>query len=273
MYKIPILIIKGFIIGIAKIIPGVSGSLVALNLGLYERGIEAISNFFNNVKSNMIFLLNVGIGIIISIIIGSKVIDYALLKFYFPTMLLFIGLLIGTIPNLFKKANIKSKNEWFYFITIFILMLIFTTLKANNNFIYIDNLKNNLYVILIGFIDALTMIIPGISGTATFMLMGCYDFFLSIFANLTNINNLIDNIKIVMLFMIGLGLGIIIITKLMSYLLNNKKDIIYPIITSFSVSSIVFLMLQVLNTKIKLIELLIGIILFLLGIKISKRLD
>ena len=273
MYKIPILIIKGFIIGIAKIIPGVSGSLVALNLGLYERGIEAISNFFNNVKSNMIFLLNVGIGIIISIIIGSKVIDYALLKFYFPTMLLFIGLLIGTIPNLFKKANIKSKNEWFYFITIFILMLIFTTLKANNNFIYIDNLKNNLYVILIGFIDALTMIIPGISGTATFMIMGCYDFFLSIFANLTNINNLIDNIKIVMLFMIGLGLGIIIITKLMSYLLNNKKDIIYPIITSFSVSSIVFLMLQVLNTKIKLIELLIGIVLFLLGIKISKRLD
>ena len=107
MYKIPILIIKGFIIGIAKIIPGVSGSLVALNLGLYERGIEAISNFFNNVKSNMIFLLNVGIGIIISIIIGSKVIDYALLKFYFPTILLFIGLLIGTIPNLFKKANIK----------------------------------------------------------------------------------------------------------------------------------------------------------------------
>lgn len=273
MYKIPILIIKGFIIGIAKIIPGVSGSLVALNLGLYERGIEAISNFFNNVKSNMIFLLNVGIGIIISIIIGSKVIDYVLFKYYFPTMLLFIGLLIGTIPNLFKKANIKSKNEWFYFITIFILMIIFTILKTDNNYIYIDNLKNNSYVILIGFIDALTMIIPGISGTATFMLMGCYDFFLSIFANLTNINNIVENIKIIILFSVGLFLGIIIITKLMSYLLNNKKNIIYPIITSFSVSSIVFLMLQVLNTKIKLIELLIGIILFLLGIKISKRLD
>ena len=273
MYKIPILVMKGFIIGIAKIIPGVSGSLVAFNLGLYERGIEAISNFFKNTKSNMIFLLNVGIGIIFSIIIGSKIIDCLLLKFYFPTMLLFIGLLIGTIPDLFKKANIKTKNEWFYFIIIFILMIIFTTLKENNNYIYIDNLKNNLYVILIGFIDALTMIIPGISGTATFMIIGCYEFFLSIFANLTNINNIVENIKIIILFSVGLFLGIIIITKLMSYLLNNKKDIIYPIITSFSVSSIVFLMLQVLNTKIKLIELLIGIILFILGIKISKRLD
>jgi len=196
MYKIPILIIKGFIIGLAKIIPGVSGSLVALNLGLYERGIEAISNFFKNVKSNMIFLLNVGIGIILSIIIGTKIIDYALLKFYFPTMLLFIGLLIGTVPNLFKKASIKTKSDWFYFIAIFILMIILTLLKTDNKFIYSDNLKNNLYVILIGFIDALTMIIPGISGTATFMLMGCYDFFLSIFSNLTNLNNIVENIKI-----------------------------------------------------------------------------
>lgn len=273
MYKIPILIIKGFIIGIAKIMPGVSGSLVALNLGLYERGIEAISNFFKNVKSNMVFLVNVGIGIILSIIIGSKIIDYALLNFYFPTMLLFVGLLVGTIPNLFKKATIKTKSEWFYFIIVFILMIIFTILKTDNKFIYSDNLKNNVYVILIGFIDALTMIIPGISGTATFMLMGCYDFFLSIFSNLTNLNNLIDNIKIVILFMIGLGIGIIIVTKLMSYLLNNKKNIIYPIITSFSISSIVFLMIQVLNIKRNLIELLIGIILFILGMKISKKLD
>ena len=182
MYKIPILIIKGFIIGIAKIMPGVSGSLVALNLGLYERGIEAISNFFKNVKSNVVFLVNVGIGIILSIIICSKIIDYALLNFCFPTMLLFVGLLVGTIPNLFKKATIKTKSEWFYFIIVYILMIIFTILKIDNKFIYSDNLKNNLYVILIGFIDALTMIIPGISGTATFMLMGCYDFFLSIFS-------------------------------------------------------------------------------------------
>lgn len=270
MYKIPILIIKGFIIGLAKIIPGVSGSLVALNLGLYERGIEAISNFFKNVKSNMIFLLNVGIGIILSIIIGSKIIDYTLLKFYFPTMLLFIGLLVGTIPNLFKKANIKTKSEMFYFIAIFILMIILTFLKTDTNFIYIDNLKNNLYVILIGFIDAFTMIIPGVSGTATFMLIGCYDFFLSIFSNLTNLNNILDNIKIVMLFSIGLGFGIILVTKLMSYLLNNKKNIIYPIITAFSISSIIFLILQVLSTKIKIIELLIGLVLFISGLKISK---
>lgn len=273
MYKIPILIIKGFIIGLAKVIPGVSGSLVALNLGLYEKGIDAISNFFKNVKSNMFFLLNVGIGILFAIIIGSKIIDYALFKFYFPTMLLFIGLLMGSVPDLFRKANIKTRIEWFYFIFVFALMLTLCFIKNDIEFTYIDNFKNNLYVILIGFIDALTMIIPGISGTATFMLMGCYDFFLSIFSNLLNINNILENIKIIILFAIGLGLGVILITKLMNYLLNNKKNIIYPIISSFSISSIMLLILQVFKSPLNVLEIIISIPLFIIGVKIAKRLD
>lgn len=273
MYKIPNLFFKGLIIGLAKILPGVSGSLVALNLGLYERGIDAISNFFKNIKINMFFLLNVGIGIITAIIFGAKFIDYALYKYYFPTMLFFCGLLIGTIPNLFKMANIKKINQWIYFIIIFILMMILFFLKSNNEYIYIDNIKNNLYVVLIGFIDALTMIIPGISGTVTFMLMGCYNFFLSIFANLTNINDTINNLKIIILFIVGLFIGILLITKIMHYLLNNKKNIIYPIITSFSISSIIFLIIEVFKTPINILELIIGIILFIIGIKISKKMD
>ena len=273
MYKIPILIIKGFIIGLAKVIPGVSGSLVALNLGLYERGVNAISNFFKNIKCNIIFLGSVGIGILLAIIIGSKVIDYALLKFYFPTMLLFIGLLIGSIPDLLKKTNIKTKKEWFYFILVFVLMIMICFINTNSTFTYVDNIKNNLYIILIGFIDALTMIIPGVSGTATFMFMGCYEFFLSIFANLTNVNNIIENLEIIILFVIGLGLGIILITKLMNYLLSNKKDIIYPIISAFSISSIILLIMKVFECSINTLDIIIGIFLFIIGIKIAKKID
>lgn len=271
MYQIPMLIIKGFIIGIAKIIPGVSGSLVALNLGLYERGIEAISSFFKNVKSNAIFLINVGIGIIFSIIIGSKLIDYTLLNFYFPTMIFFIGLLIGTVPEILKKTNMRTKKEWIYFISVFIFMVLLCFLKPNHEFIYIDSFKNNLYVVLIGFIDALTMIIPGISGTATFMLMGCYEFFLSIFSNLINIGNILENIKIISLFFVGLGFGIILITKIMNYLLKYKQNIIYPIICSFSISSIFILIMEVFQNSFSILELLVGILLMFIGVKIARK--
>ena len=230
------LIMKGFIIGIAKIIPGVSGSLVALNLGLYEKGIKAISSFFKDVKNNIIFLSNVGIGIMLAIIFGSKILSFILNKYYFITMIIFIGLLIGS--NISFLKNTKSKKQLIITIITFIIMFSLFFIKNNNNYIYQNNLSNNLYVILLGFIDAATMIIPAISGTVIFMLLGSYEFFLSIFSNI------FSNITIIILFSIGLFIGVILISKLMNNLLENKKNIIYPIINGFFLSSILFLTIE-----------------------------
>ena len=71
-------IFKGILIGIGKVIPGVSGSLIAYALGLYEPCIEAISNLFKNFKYNLYFLGKIALGILISIMLGSKIIDYFL---------------------------------------------------------------------------------------------------------------------------------------------------------------------------------------------------
>ena len=256
------LILKGFIIGIAKIIPGVSGSLVALNLGLYEKGIKAISNFFKDIKNNSIFLLNVGIGILLAIILGSKLLDYLLNNYYMLTMIVFIGLLIGS--NSFIKDT-KTKKQYIYMITTFFIMLLLFIIKTDYNYIYKDNIINNLYVIFIGFIDAATMIIPAISGTIILMLLGSYDFFLSIFINP------FSNIKILILFFIGLFIGIILVTKLMNKLLENKKEIIYPIINGFFLSSILFLSIQTLNKISTINELLISIPLLYISYKIGYK--
>ena len=107
------LIIKGFILGVCKIIPGVSGGMVAITLGLYDKGIEAINNFFKDVKKNTLFLGQLGLGLLIAIFVFSKIINYALDHFYLPTILLFIGLIIGGVPNLFKKVKTKNKKNWF----------------------------------------------------------------------------------------------------------------------------------------------------------------
>jgi putative membrane protein len=269
MYEIPILIIKGFIIGLAKIIPGVSGSLFALNLGLYERGIDAIDNFFKKTKENIYFLGTIGIGILIAIIFGSNIINYMLIHYYVLTMLLFIGLLSGSIPNLITKTNIKTKKEFLYFFITFFIMIIICFVKINNEYVYINNLPNNLFVFFIGMIDAATMIIPGISGTAILMLMGCYQFFLSIFVNITNLSN----INIILFFTLGLVIGIIIVTKIMNYLLNKKKDLIYPIILGFSLSSIIILLIQTITKISDIIQIFIGLPIMLLGFKIAKKMD
>ena len=72
------LTLKGIIIGLGKIIPGVSGSMLAFSLGVYEDAINAITNFKNNLKKNILFLSYLGIGIVISILLFSNLLIYLL---------------------------------------------------------------------------------------------------------------------------------------------------------------------------------------------------
>ena len=107
-----ILLLKGFIIGIAKIIPGVSGALIAISFGIYEKAIKAISNFFENPINNFLFLFPIGLGVLLSISLTSGLILYFINNYYFPTILLFIGLIMGGIPSLIDNINIKKvKNN------------------------------------------------------------------------------------------------------------------------------------------------------------------
>ena len=103
------LIIYGIIIGIGKIIPGVSGSLLAVSLGIYEKSIHSITHFFDNKKENTIFIFKLGLGIIIGIVLLSKVILYLLNNYYFYSMLLFIGLIISTTIKQLKEVIINKK--------------------------------------------------------------------------------------------------------------------------------------------------------------------
>lgn len=257
-----ILLLKGFIIGIGKIIPGVSGSLIALNLGLYEKLINSIGNFFKDIKNNAIFLSNIGLGIIFAIILGSNLLSYFLSTNYFITMAIFIGLLIGSNIN-FMKNMITKKEIVLMFIT-FIIMFSLFFIKNNNQYTYIDNIYNNIYVIILGFIDAATTIIPAVSGTAIFIVLGSYEFFLLIFSNP------FYNIKITILFFIGLFFGIIIISKLMSNLLQNKKEIIYPIINGFFLSSILFLTLESFKKVYNINQIILFLPIIFLSFKIGK---
>ena len=102
------LLLKGFIIGIAKIIPGVSGALIAISFGIYEKAIKAISNFFENPINNFLFLFPIGLGVLLSISLTSGLILYFINNYYFPTILLFIGLIMGGIPSLINNINIKK---------------------------------------------------------------------------------------------------------------------------------------------------------------------
>ena len=138
-------ILKGFIIGIGKIIPGVSGAILAISMGVYDKSIYYINNFKDNKKDSIKYLLPLSIGIIISIIFFSKIISYLLDKYYIITMLLFVGLIIGTITSITKEIN---KKDYYLTIISFIIFLSLSLLGANNNYILKENITDKIVFIL-----------------------------------------------------------------------------------------------------------------------------
>ena len=80
------LILKGIIVGVAKIIPGLSGAVLMISFNLYDRAIDSIVNFFSDVRKNLRFVINFGIGVLIGIIFFSNVINYFISNYYVYTI-------------------------------------------------------------------------------------------------------------------------------------------------------------------------------------------
>ena len=275
MKEILILFLKGLIIGTGQIIPGVSGGMLAITFGLYEKGINAISNFWKNLKENIKFLLPLGLGILFSILMTSKIIKYFLATYYLPTMLLFIGLIIGGVPSILTKIKKPyKKNNFIILILIFLLVTFLSLFKGNNNVIINDfSIFTNLSLFFVGIIYAATMVIPGVSGTAIMMLIGYYDLVLTIISNLTNINYISSNFNLILPIGIGFIFGLLIITKLMDYLLKKHEIITYYGIIGLVLSSIFVMFTKTFNNNYSVIQIIIGLFLLVIGYFISRKLD
>ena len=247
------LILKGFIVGLGKIIPGVSGAMLAITLGIYENILEAVTNFFNNPKKHSKLLVNFGIGVFLAIIFFSKLILFLLNNYYEPTMYLFLGLIVGTLLPFTKelKWNIKS---FILFIVFLSLTFIISFMRTTTNFIFTGSLLDYLYTSFLGIIDAFTSIVPGISGTAIFMLLGSYEYVLKILSNPFSL--------LFIIYGIGLILGIIIICYIMNYLLKYKRNETNIVIFAFMISSVGILLMGIKNffNIFMLLMFIIGII-------------
>ncbi|MGE5456647.1 MAG: undecaprenyl phosphate translocase family protein [Ignavibacteriales bacterium] len=254
-----ILIFKGFIIGMGKIIPGVSGAMLAITLGVYDKGIYAISNFFKSIKKNTIFLGLLGIGIILSIVIFSNFIKIALENYYLPTMLLFIGLIAGCIPDVYSTVKGEESIKNIIIMSIpCIVLLYLNTLNWNLN---VDD-PSFFFLIIIGMIEAITIVIPGLSGTAILMMIGCYELVI-------NSLSIID-IKILIPYGIGIIIGIILLVKIIDYLLSNHKVKTYWAILGFAFTSVLILLLQTMKFNYNIGDIIISLILLLIGYVISR---
>lgn len=268
------LIIKGFVVGLGKIIPGVSGGMIAIALGIYEEVIEAIAHFFTSFKKNILFLVPIGIGILLSMIGMSGIINYSLEHYYLPTMLLFVGLMLGGFSSIKKEVEGTNYKQYLGYLLIpLLLMLLLHYSQGNEVFIFDGSFKDLFLLFLIGMIDAVTMIVPGISGTAILMLLGCYTMLLETFSNLFNLSLFATTIKVLLPFSFGILVGVLITVKIVAYLLERHSISFHYTIISFFLSSVFLLLLQTFKQNYSISTILISFLTFFIGYFISKLFD
>lgn len=252
--------VKGFIIGIGKIIPGVSGAMLATIMGVYDKSIFYICNFKSNIKEGIRYLFPIGVGIVLSIILFSKIISMCLNKYYSITMLFFVGLIIGGFPFVINKVK---KKDYFISVVSFSLFFLISVFNINNSYVLRNNFIDTVIYFFSGGIEAIGTIVPGVSGTALLMIVGTYDSIVYSIGNLTNF-------KIIFPFIIGIILFILLFVKLVDYLFRKYNDKMYAFILGVLVSSTVLLVIQVFKDKVIFLDVLIGIVFMFIGIFISS---
>lgn len=217
------LFIIGMIIGIGKVLPGVSGSVLAISFNVYEKTINSLCNYFKDIKNNTIFLSKLATGFILMTIISSKVLYVAINKYEFILKIIFTILILIGVPDLIKKGGNYLITIIAFFLALSLMFL--PTISINNSHYFI-----------MGIIEAFSTIIPGISGTAIYLSLGWYQDILLLFGNLYKF----EFIKIIP-FGIGLIIGTIFFIKLVSFLFNKYKKETISSILGFLLASLVLI--------------------------------
>ncbi|MFA7076141.1 MAG: DUF368 domain-containing protein, partial [Candidatus Izemoplasmatales bacterium] len=190
-----ILLLKGFLIGIAFIIPGVSGGTLAIYLGVYQKLLNSISSIFKDFKNSIKFLFPLFLGVAISVVLLAKLFSILLNWNSFVVLFFFIGLIAGGIKYIYNKALIKkySLSIILSFAISFVVLLSIiiiektTTISGINYFSF--DLLTYLLLIALGAIASITMIVPGISGSAVLLVLGFYTAIVSnVVGNILNLD-------------------------------------------------------------------------------------
>ena len=240
-------IISGIAVGVANIIPGVSGGTIIVILGLFDEMMSAISNVFKIKISwkerweSFKFLLQIAIGLAIGLVGFAKILEILFVHAEIQTIMWFVGLILFSIPVLKKEEMNNEKINWiFLIIGVLIIGLLAYFVPSSNEVIVPLNeiLGKNLSItyittlVILGAISGATMIFPGVSGSMVLLVLGWYHLFKGYVANVTSFE---PKILIGLIFIaLGIGIGFITSAKLTNWLLkkyhNQTMSLIFGLI-------------------------------------------
>jgi putative membrane protein len=226
------IILKGYAIGSSMSVPGVSGGTMAILLGIYDKLISAISNFFKDIKGNTLFLVKFCIGAAAGIGSLSFLIKWLLENFPIPVSMFFLGAVIGGIPALYKKTRetpLRISSGIFFLLGLLIVISIGFIPTGSINITAGSGVMQYIMILVTGIVIALALVLPGISTSHMLLVLGMYDALLAA----------ITGFDVVYIGVLGVAtlIGVFLITKPIEWTLNKFPHQTYCMIIGFVLGS------------------------------------
>ena len=222
--------LKGIIAGVGGIAPGLSGSVLLVIMGLYEKTINALGTLFKHFKKNVKFLLPVCLGMACGVLLFSKIVDFLLANFETPTRFAFLGLVLGTIPLFYRQVRKKGFRNRYYFVML-VAGLAGLMLFGMNRALFPQITDPNFFQkVLLGVAVAGSSIVPGVDSAVIMSSLGLYELYVSSIANL--------DMSVLLPALIGLVLGAAAISAGMNFLLKKAYTLTFSVIFGLFISII-----------------------------------
>ena len=239
-------VLRGMVIGLANVIPGVSGGTMMVSMGIYDKLIWSINHLFKEFKKCITILLPYFVGMVAAILLGAVGLKVAFAKFPLPTNTLFIGLILGSLPFILKEMK-GEQIGWqgiLIFVLFFALVVGLKIVEADNSTEIRLSVLEIIKLFLLGAIASATMVIPGVSGSMMLKTLGYYEPIVTgaipaLLKGLTGGDWAVvgHNVGILLPFGLGIVFGIFAIAKLIEFLMKKWKGRTYCAILGMVVAS------------------------------------
>ena len=265
-------VLKGMVIGLANVIPGVSGGTMMVSMGIYDKVISSISHLFSRFRQSVKALWPLAVGMVLGIVGLSFLITFLFERFPLPTNTAFVGLILGGVPMLLPhlKNSGKKMNKPLgavLFILAFALIIWMKIVQPGEGAtdLALDVLMI-VKLLLLGIVASATMIIPGVSGSMVMMLLG---FYAAIIASVKGLvvsltggvwADLLHYVGILLPFGIGIVIGIFGVAKLLELLLKKQEGLTYCAILGLVAASPVAILMGSSLAGVSAVQIIISVL-------------
>ena len=275
-------VLKGMVVGVANIIPGVSGGTMMVSMGIYDKLIHCLTHLFKEFKESMKFLIPIFVGAGIALVGLSFIIQPAFEHFPLQTSCLFIGLIVGGLPATWKKVKGKGiKISYIIPFLVFFVLVVGLALigeKEGNAADLTFGLWSCIKLFVVGIIGSATMVIPGVSGSMMLLLLGYYNPIVSAIKDFVtalasfDMQGILQGCGVLVPAGVGIVVGVFAIAKLIELVFEKFPMQAYWAIIGLIVASPFAVLLMAQLGTITAVSVAVSVVTFAIGFVIAMKL-